>query len=98
AGRGPPRPPELAADRAADAEGLDRPEDRRRARDGGDVAVAPGAARGGADEPGAPGAVGGLASQLPAGRAVRRRRGAHARARGAAAEELPADERQPARE
>src|SRR4029079_7071710 len=61
------RPAALADARPADAEGLDRPEDRRPAPGRGNLAFPPGAARTGAGEPRAPPAARGMASQLPPG-------------------------------
>ena len=52
--RGRHRAAALADDRAADAEGLDRPEGGRRHADRGHVALAPGSARRRARQPGAP--------------------------------------------
>src|SRR5205823_9487343 len=94
--RGGERPPALAADRAALAEGLDRAGRGGRAAGGGYLAVAPGAARAGADQPGAPAPARAVASLLPAGGTVRRRRGAagrparHGAARRRAARRVPA--------
>ncbi len=68
----------VADDRAALAQGVDRPGGGGWAAGGGHLAGAPGAARRGADQPGAPAATGGMAALLPAGGAVRRRRGAPA--------------------
>ncbi len=66
--------PALADDRAAHAEGLDRPQARRRPAGGGLVPLAPGAARGGARRPRAPRAARGVDALLPPGGAVRRGR------------------------
>ena len=73
--------PPLADDRAAHAEGLDRPEGGRRPAGRGHVPLAPGSAREAVRESGAPAAARGVAALLPPGRAVRRDRPA---ARGAA--------------
>ena len=77
-GRGQHRAAALADDRAALAQGLDRPQGGRRGARRGLVALAPGAVheRAGGRRP--PGGAGGVAAQLPARGAVRRVRGAGA--------------------
>ena len=65
---------------------------------GGHVARPPGAHERGARQPGAPRPARALAAQLPARGAVRRIGGPHPRAGGAAAPQLAAHERQPARQ
>ena len=64
----------LADDRAADAEGLDRPRDRRRPARRGHLARPPGAAVRRPGEPRASAAAGDVAALLPPRGAVRRRR------------------------
>ena len=61
----------LADDRAAHAQGLDRPEGRRRPAGRGDVSRPPGAARGSRGQPRAPGAARAVDALLPARGAVR---------------------------
>ena len=93
------RPPALADDRAGDAEGLDRPEGRRRpARSKGTFRVAPGSAHRAAHESRALAHARGVAAQLSARGAVRRRRRAAAGARGARADGRAADGRESARQ
>ena len=65
---------EVADDRAAHAEGLDRPQGGRRVAGRGHLALAPGADSRSPQERGAPAAARGLDAELPAGGAVRRRR------------------------
>ena len=72
------RPAELADDRAAHPEGLDRPEGGRRRAGRGHLPRPPGAAGRDPHRRRAPGAARGVDAQLPAGRAVRRRRAAGA--------------------
>ena len=99
-GRG--RAPALADDRAAHAEGLDRPEGGRRPAGGGQLALAPGAARQARRKPGAPAPARGVDALLPPRGAVRRarppaRRGARAGAGGRAPHgRQSAHERRPA--
>ncbi len=90
--------PALADDRAAHAQGLDGPEERRWPAVGGHLPLPPGAHGRGAHQPRAPRPARDLAAQLPARGALRRRRRARPGAGGAAAAELPAHERQPARQ
>ena len=71
---GSDRAPDLADDRPAHAEGLDRSEGRRRQADRGHVALAPGPALRRPRQPGAPRPARGVAALLSARRAVRRRR------------------------
>ena len=92
------RAPALADDRAPDAEGLDRPQDDRRQAGRGHLALAPGADGRGPHEPGEPRHPRGVDAQLPPGGAVRRARRAGPGAGGAAAQGLPAHERQPGRQ
>ena len=66
-----PDPAALADDRAADAQGLDRPQGRRRPAGGGHLAGPPGAAHRGAHQPRAPAPARGVDAQLPAGGTVR---------------------------
>ena len=88
----------LADDRPADAQGLDRPQGDRRQAGRGHLALAPGPDGRGPRERREPGDPRGLAAQLPARGAVRRERRPGPRARRAAAQELPPDEREPARQ
>ena len=67
-------PTALAGDRPAHAEGVDRPRRARRRAHRGDLPSPPGAHRRRADEPRASGAPRVVDAQLPARRAVRRRR------------------------
>ena len=94
----PGRATALADDRAAQPQGLDRAEARRRAPHRGYLARASGAAGRRAREPGAAAAARGVDALLPARRTVRRRR---APARGTArarAARRATNERQPARQ
>ena len=97
-GGGRSDPAGLAGHRPAHAQGLDRAQGRGRAAGGGDVAGAPGPDRRGPDQPGAPGPARGVDALLPGGGAVRRLRGAGARAGRAGPARRPADEREPARQ
>ena len=74
------------------------PHDRRRAAGRGHLALPPGAAGGPRRQPRAPRAARAVDAQLPARGALRRRRPAAARARGAGAAGRPADGREPARQ
>ena len=71
----------MADDRVPLPQGLDRPQDRRRAAGGGQLPLAPGALLGGARQPGTPEAPGHVAALVPRGGAVRRQRHAAARDR-----------------
>ena len=71
--------PQLADDRPAHAEGLDRPEGGRRPAGRGHVALTPGAAHRRARQPRAPAPARGVAAQLPARGALRRRAAASRR-------------------
>ena len=73
--------PRWPAHRAANAEGMDGPQGRRRRADRGHVPGAPGAAERGEDECRAPAHARELDAQLPAAGAVRRRRPVGARRR-----------------
>ena len=90
--------PAVADDRAAHAEGLDRPEGGRRPPGRGDVALAPGARDRRAREPGAPADPRGVAAELPPRGALRRERAARRGARRARAARRAPHEREPARE
>ena len=91
-------PAALAHDRAAHAEGLDRPEGGGRPAGRGLLALAPGAAQGHAHQPRAPRPARGVDAQLPARGAVRRGRRPAARAGRAGARRRAADGREPARQ
>ena len=75
------RTADLADDRAAHSEGLDRPEDRRRQAGRGHVPRAPGAARRGAVQSGPPAHARAMDAELSSRGAVRRRRPAAGRVR-----------------
>ena len=90
------RAPALADDRAAHAQGLDLPEGNRRQAHRGLLARAPGADGRDAREARARAHPRTVDEELPADRAVRRRRPAAARAGGAAAARRAPHERQPA--
>ena len=91
-------PAALADDRAAHAEGLDRPEGGRRPQDRGPLALAPGAAVRAREPARPPRAARGVDAQLPARGAVRRRRPARARAARARPRGRAAHGREPARQ
>ena len=88
----------LARDRAAHAEGLDRPRRGRRRAGRGHVPRPPGSARGGAREPRAPGDARGVDAVVPARGALRRRGTTGRRARRVAPRRRAAHERDARRE
>ena len=88
----------LADDRAADAEGMDRPEGGRRPPRRGIVPLAPGAARRGPHPPRASGGARGWMRSYRPARALRRERRAARPDRRARARGRAADGREPARQ
>ena len=92
------RPAVVADDRVAHPEGLDRSGGGGRQEGRGHLAGASGAAVRDAHQPGAHGRAGVVAAQLPAGRAVRRRRHAATRNCGRWRRRDAQDERQSARQ
>ena len=92
------RHPALARARVAHPEGLDRSDGRRRHPGRGHVPVAPGAGQPGAHQPRAPRHPRVVAAQLPARRAVRRRRPPRARRARAHSRRPAAHGRQPERQ
>ena len=88
----------LAHDRAAQPQGLDRPQRSGRPQGRRLLARAPGAAGRRAREPGPSEAAGRVAAQLQAGRAVRRERPVDSGTQGPGAQGRPAHERQSARQ
>ena len=97
-GGGLDRASTVADDRAADAEGLDRPEGGRRRPGRGHLARAPGAAHGRPRRRGPPRGARRLDALVPAGGALRRRRCARSTSCCRRAGGRPADGREPARQ
>src|SRR6185436_19776148 len=97
-GSGKGGPPDVADDRAADAEGLDRPQGRGWKARRGNVPLPSGPALGSAQESGASPTARIVVEELSSPRAVRRVRPAAAGDRVARPEGEAADEREPARE
>nr|BFE73558.1 hypothetical protein GCM10020092_068590 [Actinoplanes digitatis] len=92
------QPADLADDRPAVAEGLDRAGRGRRRQGHRYLALAPGTALRRTRQPGAPGDARALAQVVPSGGALRPHRRAQRPDPGAVAEGRPADERHPARQ